>query len=505
MKRGKIIIRLVIFLAIIIVINLISSQLYFRLDFTEDNRYTLSDATDRTLEELEDIITVTAYFTSDLPPQMLSVRSDFEDLLKEYEQLAGGNIIYEFINPNESEELEGEAQQKGIRPVIVNVTESDQVQQLRAYLGAVLQMGEQSEILPVIQPGASMEYDLTTAIKKLAISDKPKLAFVQGHGEPSLNATIQLQQQLSILYDVEPYTITDSTSIPLYFKALVVMNPSDTIPQAHFKKLDDFINANGSLFICYSNVSGDLNQQAYLQTSNDIGIKSWLQTKGIQIGDQVLIDATSASVGVQQQQGAFRFNTQVQFPYFPIIGDFADHPASKGIESLVLQFVSPIYVSVDTAVNMTVLAQSSENSGLENTPAFVDINRKWTLNDFKNEAQAVAIALEGPIGNSNNARIAVISNGSFAVNGEGQGAQQVNPDNLNFAANIIDWLSDDTGLVDLRTKAVTNRPLKQLEDSERALIKYLNVFVPILLILIYAFIRKQRYLRKKQNWLQGNY
>ena len=103
------------------------------------------------------------------------------------------------------------------------------------------------------------------------------------------------------------------------------------------------------------------------------------------------------------------------------------------------------------------------------------------------------------------ARLAVVSSGAFAVNGEGQTAQQVNPDNINFAANIIDWLSDDTGLVDLRTKAVTNRPLKQLEDNERAIIKYANVFIPILLILLYGFIRKQRYLKKKQNWLQGDY
>jgi gliding-associated putative ABC transporter substrate-binding component GldG len=505
MNKAHILTRLAIFLGIIVVINMISSKLYFRLDFTEDSRYTLSNATEGTLGELEDVITITAYFTQDLPPQMLSVRTDFEDLLKEYEQLAGGNVIYEFINPNESEELETEAQQKGVRPVIVNVTESDQVKQLRAYLGAVLQMGEKVEILPVIQPGASMEYDLTTSIKKLAITDKPKLAFLQGHGEPSINALGQLQQQLDILYDVEPLTITDTTSIPLFYKAVVMINPVDTIPNSHFTKLNNYLDANGSIFVGYGNISGDLNQQAYFQIKNDIGVVGWLRSKGINVGNQIIIDATSATVGVQQQQGPFRFNTQIQFPYFPIIGDFADHPASKGIESLVLQLASPITTSVDTAVNVTVLAQSSEKSGLENVPAFVDINRQWTLNDFKDEAQTVAVAVQGPIGNANDARMAIVANGDFVINGEGQQAQQVNPDNINFAANIIDWLSDDTGLVDLRTKAVTNRPLEQIEDGEKALIKYLNVFLPIFLILIYAFIRKQRYLRKKQNWLQGNY
>ena len=99
----------------------------------------------------------------------------------------------------------------------------------------------------------------------------------------------------------------------------------------------------------------------------------------------------------------------------------------------------------------------------------------------------------------------VVANGSFIVNGEGQQPQQLNPDNVNFASNAIDWLSDDTGLIDLRTKGITNRPLNQLEDSEKALIKYANAFGPIFIILIYAFIRKQRYMRKKQAWLQGDY
>jgi len=505
MKTGQIISRVTIILAIIIVINLISRKLYFRLDFTEDHRYTLSKATENTLDELEDVITITAYFTEDLPPQMLSVRTDFEDLLTEYEQNSGGNLVYEFINPNESEEFEGEAQQKGIRPVMINVTESDQVQQLRAYLGAVLQMGENSEVLPIIQPGASMEYDLTTAIKKLAITDKPKIALIQGNGEPSITGLTQLNSQLSILYEVDPLNITDSISIPPYYKAVIMIDPSDTIPISTFRKLDDYLNSNGSIFIAYSNISGDLNQQAYFQIANDIGIKSWLNSKGIRMGDQVIIDATSASVSVQQQQGPFRFTTQIQFPYFPIIGEFADHPASKGIESLVLQLACPITVTADTTVKATVLAQSSEKSGVEGLPAYVDINRQWTLDSFSDKELAVAVALEGGIGNATDARLAVVSNGDFVTNGEGQRAQQVNQDNINFAANIIDWLSDDTGLVDLRTKGITNRPLVQLEDSERALIKYLNVFLPILLILVYAFIRKQRYLRKKQNWLQGNY
>ncbi len=504
MKKLTIITQLVIFFGILIVINLIASKVYFRADFTADQRYTLSSATEDMLTDLDDVIIITAYFTEDLPTQLLATRTDFEDLLIEYENWSGGNVVYEFINPNKSQELENEAQQKGVRPVIVNVTKSDQVKQLRAYMGATIQMNEKTEVIPMIQPGSSMEYSLTTSIKKITLTDKPKIALLQGHGEPSINGVIQLVQQLSVLYDVEPYTINDSTQIPSYFKVIAIIGPQDTIPSRDFLQLDSYLNGNGKLFIAYGNVTGELNQ-GYLYESAHIGLLSWLANKGVIIGNQFIVDANSASIGVQQQQGPFVINTQVKFPYFPIISSFGDHPASKGLESLLLPLVSPITISSDSLVHTAVLASTSDKTGLMNSPVYIDINKEWTLNDFRDTPQPVAVALEGRIGGATNTKMVVVANGSFIVNGEGQQRQQLNPDNVNFASNAIDWLSDDTGLIDLRTKGITNRPLDQLEDSEKALIKYGNAFGPIFIILIYAFIRKQRNMRKKQAWLQGDY
>ena len=82
----------------------------------------------------------------------------------------------------------------------------------------------------------------------------------------------------------------------------------------------------------------------------------------------------------------------------------------------------------------------------------------------------------------------VIADGDFAVN---QNNQQLNPDNINLLVNGIDWLSDDTGLIELRTKGVSSRPIRQMEDGTRTLIKWLNFLLPILLVLIYGVIRFQ--------------
>ena len=109
MTKQAIIVKLAIFFAILIVANLISSKLFFRLDFTADKRYTLSEATKSTLNSLDDVITVTAYFSEDLPPQLLGTRKDFRDLLEEYAKRSNGNLVYEFINPNQNDESETQA------------------------------------------------------------------------------------------------------------------------------------------------------------------------------------------------------------------------------------------------------------------------------------------------------------------------------------------------------------------------------------------------------------
>ena len=118
--------------------------------------------------------------------------------------------------------------------------------------------------------------------------------------------------------------------------------------------------------------------------------------------------------------------------------------------------------------------------------------------------QSLAVAMEG-VGNSGMGAMVVVGNGDFFVNGEGQQARQVAPDHVNFASNAIDWLTDDTGLIDLRTKGITSRPLESIEDGTKNILKYANVFAPILLLLIYAFIRRLQNQQKRQKWIQGNF
>jgi hypothetical protein len=230
--------------------------------------------------------------------------------------------------------------------------------------------------------------------------------------------------------------------------------------------------------------------------------------------DQLITDVNCASVGVPQQVGPFSMTAQVQFPYFPVISNFEDHPASGGIEAILLPFASALNsTNVDSSKQVVSLAYTSEQSGSESLPMMIDVQKQWAPTDFTQGTQSVAIAVEGAAG-----KLVVVGSGSFMVNGEpamppgmpGQPQQppqqqQLNPDNINFVANAIDWMSDDSGLSDLRTKGITSRPLDPVEDGTRSLIKYANVAAPIVLVLLYGIQRRQRNLRKRQRWLEGKY
>ena len=94
-------------------------------------------------------------------------------------------VLYEFLDPSEDEELASEAQSNGIPPLQVQVRNKDKFEAMVCYLGAVIQMGDsEPEVIPQITSGMEVEYYLTAAIKKVSIKDKPRIAFLQGHGEP---------------------------------------------------------------------------------------------------------------------------------------------------------------------------------------------------------------------------------------------------------------------------------------------------------------------------------
>lgn len=501
-KTAKISTTIGIVALIVIIVNILAHNYSIRLDLTENSEYTLSRATRNILKNLSQPVTVTAYFSKDLPPHIINISTNLKDILVEYNNRSKGMVVYRFVNPNEKEELEQEAVKNGIQPVMINVREKDQVKQQKAYLGAVVSIGENKEVIPFFQPGAAMEYALSSAIKKLSVAEKPSIALLQGHGEPSPGEIIQAYDELRVLYNIEPYNINDTAEIPSRFKTVAIIRPKDTIPAPHLAKLDRYLAGGGKILLAYDRVEGDFSVP--MGRSVSYGLEEWLQSKGIAVSESFIIDAKCGFVTLQQQQGNFIMSTQIQFPYLPIISKFADNPVTKGLESVSLQFASPISFAGDSTKKFSPIAFSSEKSGTIRAPLYFDVQKQWMQSDFPVSDLVVAAIVEGKLAGDADSKMIIISDGDFAVNGTQRGIQ-LPEDNVSLLVNAIDWLSDETGLIDLRTKEVTSRPLKEIPDGRRAFLKWFNFVAPVIMIIAYGLARWQMNRNKRIKRMEVSY
>lgn len=490
MRYKSIIYKTLIFITGFVLLNFAAHLYFIRLDFTADKAYTLSKSTKDILKALKDPVTITAYFSTDVPPELVKARRDFNDLLVEYANLSNNKVKFEFVDPTGKEEMEQKAMQAGIRPVLLNTSDKDQVRQQRAFIGAVVQSGSKSEAIPLIQPGAAMEYALSTSILKLTVSRKPVIGFLQGQGQPSLGAFQQVYSELGVMYQIDPVYLNDTSYVLHKYKTLAIVAPSDTVKEVYLSQLDRYLAEGGNLLIALNRVEGNLAQSTGVSLKT--GFETWLERKGIIVEENFVTDALCGVISVQEPVMGFLLTRQMEFHYFPVLKTFSKHPVTEGLEAIIMSFASTVDFRGDTSLRYTPLVLTSDMAATHPAPVQFDLNKEWTEKDFPSGNLVVAAAITGDFGGSKPGKMIVIGDGDFAVNGEGRQAHQVNPDNANFFVNAIDWLSDDTGIIQLRTKGITMRPLDQISDSSRLLIKIMNFALPVLLIIGYGVWRMHR-------------
>ncbi len=497
MKRSDLNITIVLVAGILVLINILSKDYFLRIDLTDDGRYTLSKVSQDILRDLKEPVTVKAYISPNLPPQIDRGARDLQEMLVEYNLISDGKLVYEIMRP-EDEADQRDAVQDGIQPFNIRIRSKNQQKEQIAFLGASIQMGESKEVLPVVQPGDALEYQLTTTIKKLSVIDKPSIGLVQGHGEAKPQQLVQANQALQVLYNLEPFPLTDTTSIPERFNTLAIISPKDTISPRQLQQLDEFLNRGGNLYIAMNRVVGDFRSKNI--TPLYTGLSLWLETKGVQVNPNILVDAQcgAVSVPVPVQGGLFTVVQQVEMPYLPIVQNFPEHPVTEGLEAVIFPFASTMrYVGSDR-LSFTPLVLSSDQADTLETPMVIDLSRTKEQFSFPLANQVMGGLLSGKINGQAEAKIVVIANGDFAVNQQPE--QQLNPDNINLLVNGLDWLTDNSGLVELRTKGVRYRPLDPMEEGSQNLIRYTNFLLPILLVLAYGFMhfRRRASLRKKR-------
>ncbi len=504
MKTKKdLIVYILIGLGIVVLINILSDRFFFRLDFTEDSRYTLNKGTKSVLDSLQETVTVTAYFSDKLPTEYVQIRNDFKDLLSEYSSRSKRKVMFEFVNPNETEETKAIAQQEGIQILQAQKREEDQMTQQVIFMGAVIKIGENKEVIPYIQSSQTMEYELTRCINKLTNNNKPVVGFLQGHGELSMRSIMQLEQELGYFCQIEPVTQNDSVNNLLKYTTVCIIASKDSFPQTHFRQLDEFLAQGKNLLVAINRVKAEFQSQQALPLTT--GLETWLSQKDINVENNMVTDDNCSQITVQQQNGPFSFQQQMRFQYLPIITRFAENSITKGIEAIVLPFASAMTFSGNKSLTFTPVAFTSAKAGKESVPFMFNLQKQWTAADFNSPGSIVAATLEGNIAGNLPSKMFVVTDGDFVDNGEGQNPNPVNPDNINLFSNALDWLEGQTGFVELRTKEVMYHPLITLEKGEKNFWKYFNFLFPIFLIVGFGIFRLQMNRTKRMKRMEERY
>lgn len=515
-QKRQTLLRLGLIVGILILTNIISVRFFSRLDLTEGNVYTLSDASKTLVGNLEDKFLVKAFFSSELPPPYNNNRRYLQDQLDEYRAYSRGNFQYEFIDPASKSELEQEAQRYGIPPVQVQILKENKFQVEKAYMGIVMLYGDKHEVLPVVETTGNLEYDISTTMKKLSTKELPRIGFSTGHGEPGFDKLTVLRQTFEKQFRVESVDLKGGKPVPAGIAALLVVSPAEKFSDEEKYQIDQYLMRGGRTGLFLNKVQANLQSQRASILS--LNLDDLLEAYGVRVNNDLVRDVRCAEISVTQQLGFMTIQNRLPYPYLPMASEF--NPESmivKDLRSVLLFFASSIDTTAARAkgLELKVLASTSDRSGKQEGFFLLDPTQQFTEEMFKESRLPVAVSLEGTfhslyadtaiasdtmsievgtkLTESPTTRIVVVGDGEFV-----QDQYLGQRDNINFANNIVDWLIDDIGLTQIRSRTIAAKPLEEISSDAKTVLKYINLVLPPFVVVVAGVVRwRMRVARRK--------
>lgn len=507
-----------IIFGILVLVNFLSTRRFIRADLTEDKRYTISQATKNVLDTLDDIVTITAYFSSN-PAEVAQIRRDLRDVLDEYNAFSK-RLQIDFVNPADFDD--GQKQElrfKGIPEVQINVVKKDKAEIANVYMGISIGYSGKEEILPVVRSTANLEYELTSTILKVTTKEAKTVGFLTGHGEFDINDQ-NYQQFRQLLdknakgqYNLTSVSLQDGKAVDNSVATLVVAGAQQPLTERDKYELDQFIMRGGRAVFLIDPIQlqpGTL-QGAPLST----GLNDLLEHYGVKLGNNLLLDARFHDTA-RFQQG---FMTVIQpYPYFVKIvkPNFStEHGITNQLEALTLPWTSSLEMLTKEGVTATPLAKTSEAGRsiqgyynlMPNAPIppnaesqiyTVAVALEGTFKSFyagkeippvptpatqENETPAPVSDTEGRITKTESEQTQIV------VVGTAQFLTQLRPDGINFFLNTVDWLTLGDALIGIRSHTITDRPLREVSEIEKNFIKYLCIVGVPLIVVVFGLLR----------------
>ncbi len=549
---------LLTFIIVVFLLIYISSFVFFRIDLTSEKRYTLSQSTIDLLKKNKEGIYIKIYLDGEgLPPGFKQLQRSIREILDEFGVYSGNNLNYEFINPSENPDKEVRKQiftqlsEKGILPIDLNDKDSEgKVSQQIIFPGALLiynakevpinflkntkgQTAEQN-LNNSIQ---SLEYEFTNALRKLIADESQKIAFIQGHGELHEYELVDITRTLTEYYEVQTGVLGGKLGILDYFKAIIIANPTKPFSEEDKFVIDQYIMNGGKAIWLVDGVNASMDSLATapsaLAMATEYNISDQLFKYGARVNPTLLMDLTCAPIGLTSRANSNQGIELFPWLYYPEIRSDNKHFITKYLNSIKTQFASTVDTVGDSPeIKRTILLKSSKFAREAHVPVRLSleiIGKQPDPNAFNKPNLPVAVLLEGKfeslyknrnishlanqipnfktqsketkiivVGDGDIARNEVASNGEVFPLGYDRNSGLKYEGNKEFLLNAVNYLCGDSALMKLRMRELQLRLLdKQRIQEERTKWQVINVLMPILIILIFAFalffIRKRKY------------
>jgi ABC-2 type transport system permease protein len=541
----------------IVLLNIAASFVFFRLDLTEEKRYSLSDATQSLLENLSNVdstdVFVKVYLDGEeLPGGFERLKRAVTETLEEFKVYGGTNINYKFINPNaetdkkKREEFYVELTKKGMNPTrVVDTKNGRQIENIIFPYALVSAAGYEVPVLllkgtqgktaeeKLNQSNENVEYELATAIRKLTLKERKKIGLLVEFTKLKPLNFSDLIASLQERYDL---FFIDAKSSPSFhgLDALILPKPDFPVDDSTKYKIDQFVMGGGSTLFFVDGLKVDsVSLEGNFAQPLELNLTDLFFKYGVRINSNIIKDGASCAV-IPLVVGDLGDKPNIQpvpYRYFPLINNFGKSLITNNLDLIFSRYVASIDTVRADGVSKTPLLMTSPYTKVLNAPAFVTFNDAQTDTEqaeYQGGVKTIAYLLEGKFqslyknrllpndpnfadfkAESKPTKIIICSDGDLIVNEFSQKTGNPLPlgydkttqhtfGNKDFVMNSIDYLIDEDGVIQAKGKEVKLRPLDKLRTrDERTFWQILNIGLPVALVLLFGFIlqwtRRRKY------------
>jgi gliding-associated putative ABC transporter substrate-binding component GldG len=544
------------FLALgLFLLNFASYYIYKRFDLTQDKRYTLSETTKKIIDGVDSPLIIDVFLEGNFPADFKKLQTETRQLLEEFSAY-NSNITFQFVNPVEKEEERVDVMKKffakGLKPINVTVDDKGKQTQEVVFPWALANYGDKGAKVQLLKNlmGASienqvessvqhLEYVFAEAINKISKEKQRKVAVIKGNGELQDIYIADVLKTVFENYNVGPITLDSVAKNPIktlkdlnIFDLAIIAKPKEKFTEEEKQVLDHFIMKGGKTLWLVDGTNAEM-ENLYNETgstlvgNNDLNLTDMFFKYGFRINPQMIKDERGTPLKLASgNQGSETQMENYNWMMAPYIYPSSNHPIVKNTDGVKFDFCSPIEL-LKSDVKKTILLESSKYSKIIGTPSVVSlemIGEETTEKDYINGGFIpVAALLEGSFTSMYNNRVLpfkdakflnksiptkmiVISDGDVIKNQLDKGEPiELGYDkytatyfgNKEFILNCINYLLDDTGLINIRSKDVSLPLLdKQQVHDSYSQTQMLTVALPIVLLGIFGFLFT--YLRKKK-------